>query len=140
MAVPHSFPAAGTVRASDDRINSLYQKASIYLEQPILWEGLFKIACLLTNKPADEPVAVRIINAYKESEDGAFRGSLSEQISIARASLALFEYNTDRSILVRLSSWLQYIEKEYDNLIMQDGVLFQPADLMEFLVRFYFLP
>ena len=139
MTVPHCFPAAGTVRASDKRINSLYKKANKYIEQPILWEGLFKVACLIKNRPIDEPVTSRIINAYSATENGAFNGRLSEQICIARSSLAVFEYNTDKLILVRLSAWLRYIEEEYDRLIIQDGVLYKPADLMEFLLRYYFI-
>lgn len=137
LTVPHCFPAAGTVRTPDERIAALYQKAGIYKDQPCLWEGLFRLACLVKNNPAEEPVTGLINEAIANTESGAFKGSVSEQISIARAAFALFEYNTDRAILKRIACWLRYIEIESDHLLFQDGILYRPADLMELLVRFY---
>lgn len=137
MTVPNCFPASGTVRASDERLKNLYQKATQYIDKPCLWESLFRLACLVKNKPLDEPVSERILRMAEETENGAFNGYISDQTDTARSILALFEYNTDRNLLKRLSDWLRYFEIEYDNLIVQDGILFRPADLMEFLVRFY---
>ena len=137
MTVPNCFPASGTVRASDERLKNLYQNANQYIDKPCLWEGLFRLACLIKNKPLDEPVTKKILRMAEATENGAFNGSASEQIDTARSLFALFEYNTDRNLLNRLSDWLRYFEIEYENLILQDGVLFRPADLMEFLVRFY---
>ena len=137
MTVPNCFPASGTVRASDERLNNLYQKANQYIDKPCLWEGLFRLACLTTNKPLEEPVTNLILRNTDVTENGAFSGNITEQTDKARSILALFEYNTDRTLLKRLSDWLRYFEIEYDSLILQDGVLFRPADLMEFLVRFY---
>ena len=132
-----SFPAAGTVRTADKRILRLYQQSSTYIEQPCLWEGLFRLACLVKNKPMEEPVAARIADACTESENGSFIGSVSDQVCIARAALALYEYNMDRSVLKRLAEWVRYTEIEFDDIAAQDGILYRPADLMEFLVRFY---
>ena len=137
MAVHHCFPAAGTVRSTDERISRLYQKTSQYIEQPRVWEGLFRLACLIGKLPAEEPVADMIRHATSETENGSFSGSLSEQICTARAAMAVFEYSTDRSILKRVSEWLRYVEIEYDDLVSTDDVLFRPADFMELLVRFY---
>ena len=137
MTVSCSFPAAGTVRTTDERVINLYQKAVQYDKQPCLWEGLFRLACLIKTKPMDEPVAAYILHAIEDSENGALSGTFSEQICIARAAFALFEYNTDREILKRIASWLRYVEIEFDNLIRQDHILYHPADLMELLVRFY---
>lgn len=137
MTVPHCFPAAGTVRTTDERITLFYRKAEQYRQQACLWEGLFRLACLTCSKPADEPVAILIREALSDSEDGAFSGSFAEQLNIARAALALFEYSTDRTILRRIAEWLRYVEIEYDRLISPDSVLFNPADLMELLVRYY---
>lgn len=137
MTVPNCFPASGTVRASDERLKNLYQKANQYIDQSCLWEGLFKVACLIKNKPLDEPVSKLILRMADPNENGAFSGNISDQINTARSVFALFEYNTDRRLLKRLSDWLHYFEIEYDNLILQDGILFRPADLMEFLVLFY---
>ena len=137
LNVPISFPAAGTVRTADKRVLRLYQQCSRYIEQPCLWEGLFRLACLVKNKPAEEPVSIRIQDACGETENGSFSGSVSDQVCIARAALALYEYNTDRALLQRLAEWVRYTEIEFDAIAAQDGILYRPADLMEFLVRFY---
>lgn len=137
LKVPHCFPANGTIRTTDHRIANLYQKASQWNEKPCVWEGLFKIACLIKNKPADEPVAGFIYNAIRDTENGSVEGSLAEQIQKMRAAFAVFEYNTDRTILKRIAVWLRYLEIEYDKLSLQDHFLYRPADLMELLIRFY---
>jgi len=137
MTLAYSYPAAGTVRTTAPQIIELYQKASVYLEHPCLWEGMIRLACLIKNKPTEEPVAQLILCAIADTDNGSFNGCFSDQISIARAALALFEYNTDRKILKRLSEWIRYVEIEYDTLILQGSVLYRPADLMEMLVRFY---
>ena len=132
-----SFPSAGTVRTADKRVSRLYRQSNRYIERPCLWEGLFRLACIVKNKPTEEPVAARILSACSETEDGSFAGSFSDQVCIARAALALYEYNTDRSVLLRLAEWLRYVEIEFDSVMLQDGILYRPADLMEFLVRYY---
>lgn len=102
-------------------------------------EGLFMLSCILQSKPLEEPAAQRILSEIADTGDGSFRGSFSEQICIARAALALYDYNTDRTILRRIYSWIQYVEKEYDVLSQQDSFLFTPADLMELLIHFYYI-
>ncbi len=108
MIVPNCFPASGTVRVSDERLKNLYQKANRYIDQPCLWEGLFRLACLIKNKPLDEPVTKQIIRMSEETENGAFGGNVSDQIDTARSLFSLFEYNTDKRLLKRLSDWLRY--------------------------------
>ena len=137
MAVPHCFPACGTVRTQDERILRLYEQANRFADAPCLWEGLFRLACLLKSKPAEEPVYSQIISAIAETEDGSFAGSFGDQVCAARAALAVFEYNTDRTILKRIALWLRYAEIEFDSLCLRDRILFRPADLMELLIRFY---
>lgn len=137
LTVPYCFPAAGTVRTTDERIARLYQNANRYAEQPCLLEGLFRLACLIRNKPLEEPVAERILRMTDPTENGSFPGSFSDQICMARAVFALFEYNSDRNILKRIAEWIRYVEIEFETLIVQDGILYNPADLMELLVKYY---
>ena len=137
LTVPHCFPSNGTIRTADPRIEKLYQKAGAYVQEPCLWEGLFRLACLLKNRPAQEPVSALITEAAAESESGAFPGSIGEQVSTARAAFALFEYNTDRSILRRIAQWLRFLEIDFEQLSQQDYLLYRPADLMELLIRYY---
>ena len=138
LTVPHCFPSNGTVRTTDERIRDLYVRAGSRTDNPFLWEGLFRIACLIKNKPLDEPVTELIMHAIRETESGSIEGNLSKQISIARAAFAVYEYNTDRTILQRIAVWCRYLEIEFDQLTRQDTLpLYQPADLMELLVRYY---
>ena len=108
-----------------------------FLECPFTWEGAFRLASMLTDNPLSEPVSCRILASLSENADGSFSGSIEEQIAAARAALALFEYNTDRDILKRIGSWCRYLEIEWDRLFSSGRTLFDPADLMELLVRFY---
>ncbi|QUA53739.1 hypothetical protein [Aristaeella lactis] len=78
-----------------------------------------------------------IYNAIRDTDNGSVEGSLAEQIQKMRAAFAVFEYNTDRTILKRIAVWLRYLEIEYDKLSLQDHFLYRPADLMELLIRFY---
>ena len=68
------------------------------------------VACLIKNKPAEEPVAGLIYDAIRDTENGSVEGSLTEQIQKMRAAFAVFEYNTDRTILKRIAVWLRYLE------------------------------
>lgn len=86
----------------------------------------------------EEPVASLIIEAIQDNDTGSVNGVLSEQVSVIRAAFAVYQYNTDRSILQRIALWCRYLEIEFDQLTEQDhSVLYQPADLMETLVTFY---
>ena len=86
----------------------------------------------------DEPVTALILNAVRETDNGSADGCLSRQINIIRAAFAVYEYNTDRKLLQRIAVWCHYLEIEFEQLTKEDPVpLYQPADLMEFLVRFY---
>lgn len=137
LTASYCFPAAGTVRTSDRRVSDLYHKAEQFAEQPYLWEGLFRLSCLIKSNPLDEAVTDLIRHAIGDTENGAFAGGFYDQICTARAAFALFEYNTDRLILKRLAKWFRYVEIEFDGLAIQDHILYRPADLMELLVRFY---
>lgn len=138
LTVSHCFPSNGTIRTTDERISSLYETSGRWIDNPYMWEGLFRIACLIKNKPMEEPVTALILNAVRDTENGSAEGCLSMQISIIRAAFAVYEYNTDRKLLQRLAVWCHYLEIEFEQLTHEDpGPLYKPADLMEFLVRFY---
>ena len=137
LSVTRCFPSPGTVRTSDERIVRLYETSCMMPDEPCLWEGLFRLACLLKNKPLEEPVAGRIKASIAASENGSFEGTLRDQLYKARAAFAVFEYTTDRDILKRIALWLRYLEIEFDQITRKDGFLYQCADLMELLIRFY---
>ena len=137
LSVPHSFLSCGLIRTDDAPVQKLYQKIQDYTESPSVWEGAFRLAALLKDDPMAEPVTGKILEAIAESSDGSFHGRIEDQIAVARAALAVFEYNTDRSILKRIASWCRYLEVEWDQVLTSGRTLFCPADLMELLVRFY---
>ena len=137
MDIRYCYPASGTIRTTDERIEHLYLKAGEWVTSPCMWEGLFRIACLLKNNPCEEPVYRLIYRALDDTEDGSLAGTVQEQIQTVRAALAVFEYNTDRKILKRIALWLRFLEIEYERLSAQGTFLYQPADLMELLVRYY---
>ena len=121
LTTAHCFPSNGTVRTTDERLRNLYVRADEKKDNPFLWEGLFRVACLIKNKPLDEPVTEMILNAIRDTENGSIEGKLSVQISIARAAFAVYEYNTDRSILQRIAVWCRYLEIEFDQLTREDA-------------------
>ena len=137
MTVPHCFLSSGLIRTDDLNIRNLYQNTQAFFSVPSVWEGAFRLAALLSDHPLSEPVAGLITSALAETEDGSFKGCIEEQIAVARAGMALFEYNTDRMILKRIASWCRYLEIEWDQLFAVGKTLFIPADLMELLVNFY---
>ena len=130
-------PGNGLVRTQDERITRLYQMASEYQDLPALWEGQFRLACLLKNAPEKEPVTNCIRTALADTETGALEGSLILQTAIARAALSLFEYHPDRTILKRLAAWCRYLEIEWEALFSGGETVYRPGDLMDFFVRFY---
>ena len=137
LDVPHAFLSNGLIRTDDKRIDRLYQNANKYLDRPCVWEGLFNVACLLKKDPLKEPVGLSVQQAIHETDEGAFNGSFTDQIHIARAAFSLYEYSVDRAILKRIASWFRYLETVFDRLPEEDDVLFHAADLMELLVRYY---
>jgi len=137
LTVQHSFLSNGLIRTDDLNIRKLYQNTQSFLNAPSVWEGAFRLAVLLSDHPLTEPVTGLITAALSETEDGAFKGCIDEQIAVARAGMSLFEYNTDRNILKRIASWCRYLEIEWDQLFAVGKTLFIPADLMELLVNFY---
>ena len=137
LSLQQSFPSPGLVRTGDEAVRRLYRNALAYSDNPACWEGLFRLACLVTDQPADCPVYAKITACLGDSESGAIEGNAEEQIAKARAAFALFEYNTDRSILRRLGKWFRYMEIEWNTVFCTGSVGFSPADLMELLVRFY---
>ena len=137
LTVPHCFLSNGLIRTDDLKIRKLYQNTQAFPDAPSVWEGAFRLATLLSDHPLSEPVSGLITAALTETEDGAFKGGIEEQIAVARAGMALFEYNTDRMILKRIASWCRYLEIEWDQLFTAGKTLFVPADLMELLVNVY---
>ena len=100
-------------------------------------EPAFCLSCLLKENPMEEKPAILIRKLTADPGDGAFPGSLAQQICIARAEFAMFEYQPDRSLLKRLADWCRWMELHWDSIRKDYVIRVQSADLMEFLVKFY---
>lgn len=128
----------GLVRTEAGELISLYRNLKEFSSCPYTWEGAFSLACLICDHPADEASAKAVIRALADTEDGSFAGiAEADQVSVARAALAMFEYSGDKEILKRLARWCRWLEAGWDRFTGTRWVRVQPADLMEFLVRFY---
>lgn len=128
----------GLVRTDAGELISLYRKLNEFAGSPYTWEGAFSLACLICDHPADEPSAKAIIHTLADTEDGSFAEIVEDdQVAAARAALAMFEYTGDKEILKRLAKWCRWLETGWDQFTGTRWIRIQPADLMEFLVRFY---
>ena len=138
LMICQQIPARnGQVRVDDPGIKAFYQKCSSHIDRPEMWEGLFGLACLVTDKPLEEPVTELILNAACKQQDGQFEGDLSCQLQIARAVLSVCEYRMDRTLMQKLTAWCRALEINWDVLTKDTRVIRQPADLMEFLISLY---
>lgn len=127
----------GLVRTDARELSDLYRKLARQINNPMTWEGLFSLACLISADPAEEETAKRIVGAIEDTDTGAFSTATDTQVAVARAALALYEYTADRNILKRLATWCRWLEADWDAMKNRRWIRIQSADLMAFLVQFY---
>lgn len=127
----------GQARTDSRELATIYRMLEETGEATYTWEALFSLACLLTDHPTDETVAGRILSALGDTQTGVFETGSDQQLDVARAALAMYEYTTDRGILKRLARWCGWLEADWDKMKNCRWIRIQPADLMSFLVRFY---
>ena len=137
MDTVHTGLSAGSVRTVMPEIERLYHKLRLYQDVPASREGLFLLACLLKDRPLDETHAQMILHSAEETDDGSFSGSFSDQLATARTLLSVYEFAGDKAILKRLAQWCRWLETSWDSVENDRMIRIQPADLMEFLVRFF---
>ena len=95
----------GQARTDSRELATIYRMLEETGEATYTWEALFSLACLLTDHPTDETVAGRILSALGDTQTGVFETGSDQQLDVARAALAMYEYTTDRGILKRLARW-----------------------------------
>lgn len=108
-------------------------------QQPTLWEGLIRGGAMFCRGSLELPAARWTMESLaQQQEDGSLPGDVPAQIAIARAALALYEYDTDRSTLVRLLAWCGHLDQQLDETLQSCAPLRQhPADLLELLEKLY---
>lgn len=128
---------AGLVRAESAAMHKLYAM-NAYNDRPAALEATFRLACFVTAKPAEEPVAAKI-RTYLAAQktDGSFRMSLKDSISILRAAWALYEYEARKPLLEHVGRWCSYAVLHWDELMADDDIWAYSADLLELLENLY---
>ena len=137
MTSAYSALSNGQVRTKDAAAERLYGWLCARGDDPETWEGAFELACMLRDAPLEETAARRIREALQENETGMLAGSWAEQLHIARAGLALYEYTVEKDILRRLAAWCGALEVHWDEALADRMIRICPADWMSFLVRLY---
>ncbi len=122
----------GQVRVNHAKAEQLYAMASACLEQPAMWEGAFRLACVLKAKPMEEPVAKKILQAMEGQP-----GQAAEAVAVMRAALAVYEYDAKRALLVKLAAWCGCLAENWEQVMACDAVRTHSADLMEVLLALY---
>lgn len=128
---------AGLVRSDNAAMVKLYALTADASE-PVRLEGAFRLACIVTAKPGEEPVAAKIRALLStQKEDGSFALSFEDTIALLRAAWALYEYEARKPLLDHMARWCAYAAKNWDALMADDAIWAYSADLLELLENLY---
>ena len=128
----------GQARVSLPRLTALYAMTGEAENHPILWEGVFRLACVVAPHPMEEPVAQWISAALAhQAEDGSLPGPVTEQVALLRAVWAMYEHEAKRPLLEKLALWCGWACEHWDTVLADRAVRVSPADLMELLQNLY---
>ena len=129
----------GQVRVKHEKMEQLYADVTaMAAEQPLAWEGAFRLACLLRAKPMEEPCAAWICAALDgQEEDGGLPLKVRDAVAVMRAALAMYELDARRPLLEKLVSWCGWTAAHWEDLLAEDAVRTRPADLMELWQTLY---
>lgn len=128
---------AGLVRMESAAMNKLYSLTAM-VNEPVALEGAFRLACIVTAKPGEEPVAAKIRAMLStQKEDGSFMLSFKESVAILRAAWALYEYEARKPLLDHIARWCVYAVQHWDDLMADDDIWVYSADLLELLENLY---
>lgn len=128
---------AGLVRMENAATSKLYQLTAA-ANQPAALEGTFRLACIVTAKPGEEPVAAKIRALLSvQKEDGSFDLSFQDSVALLRACWALYEYEARKPLLDYIARWCAYAVQHWDELMDDDAIWANSADLLELLENLY---
>ena len=128
---------AGLVRNESSVMAKLYHMAAM-ANAPAEMEGAFRLACVVCAKPGEEPVAAKIRALLStQKDDGSFALSVSDSIAVLRAGWALYEYEARKPLLEHIAHWCAYAVKNWNDIIADDDIWTNSADLLELLENLY---
>lgn len=128
---------AGQARPESEKMKRLYRLVRDSQEVS-MFEGVFRLACLVTGKAENEPVTA-VIRAKLDSqkEDGSFPMVLEEQIALMRAAWAMYEFEVRKPLLEKIVKWVAWSAKNWADVLEDEQVWKSPADLLELLENLY---
>lgn len=128
---------AGLVRMETAVMNKLYAMTAM-ANDPGALEGTFRLACIVSAKPGEEPVAAKIRAMLStQKEDGAFMLSFKDSVAVLRAGWALYEYEARKPLLDHIARWCAFAVQHWDDLMADDDIWAYSADLLELLENLY---
>lgn len=128
----------GQARTSLSRLKELYALTGDAAGHPEMWEGVFRLACIVTAHPTEEPVARWIADALAhQAQDGSLTGPMAEQVALLRAAWAMYEHDAKRPLLEKLALWCGWACEHWETVLADATVRVSPADLMELLLNLY---
>lgn len=127
--------SAGLVRMESAALRRLYALTAQAEDVPAL-EGAFRLACIVTARPEDEPVTARIrVLLDTQREDGSFPMTNAECVQLLRAAWALYEYAPEKALLERMSRYFAYAAQHPEDVAI--ALWEDPADFLTLLEDFY---
>jgi len=128
---------AGLVRMENAVLNKLYTLSETTAE-PAALEGVFRLACIVSSKPAETPVAARI-RAMLDTQkaDGSFMLSFKDSVAVLRAAWALYEFEARKPLLEYIARWCGFAVQHWEDLMSDDDIWTASADLLELLENLY---
>ena len=128
----------GMARAQLPMMERLYALASREAEVPALWEGLFRLACILKSAPKEESVYSLVMAAVDhQAEDGGLPRELPEALAVMRAAWAVYEHEAQRNLLEKLALWCGWLHEHWTDAMACAALRTRSADLMELLENLY---
>ncbi|MBQ7850107.1 MAG: glycoside hydrolase family 127 protein [Clostridia bacterium] len=136
-AMPCQPLRAGMVRSNNAKLRQL-QSIAAADTHPSALEGAFRLACLLSNEPAEGEAAARIRMALSaQKPDGSFDMPVADAVAVLRACWALYEAEARKPLLEHIVRWCAWAAQNWETVIADDCVWTAPADLLELLENLY---
>lgn len=127
--------SAGLVRMESAALRRLYALTAQAEDVPTL-EGAFRLACIVTAKPEDEPVTAKLRALLDtQRDDGSFPMTNAECVQLLRAAWALYEYAPEKALLERMSRYFAYAAQHAEDMAV--ALWEDPADFLTLLEDFY---
>ncbi len=128
---------AGQARVELESMKQLYARVK-GMREPVMLEGVFRLACLVGEKAEQQAAAEAIRKAMAQQQpDGSFRLTIEETVAVLRAVWALYEAAQEKAELGCLLRWFAWAAKQWDELTADAYVCASPADLLELLEHLY---